>query len=48
MMNEIKSHSNGEPTDSDWMQLAMQVRFHPEAEQGILTIVDRDPYAPTH
>ncbi len=40
---EVKSHANGEPTDSDWVQLAGQVRFHPDAEdRGMLMVVDRE------
>lgn len=40
---EIKSHANGEPTASDWIQLAGQVRFDEDADgAGALTIADRD------
>lgn len=39
---EIKSHAGGEPTESDWVQLAGQTYYHPEAESGLLIIVDRN------
>lgn len=39
---EIKSHADGEPTDSDWVQVAGQAHWHEEAESGWLMIVDRD------
>lgn len=39
---EVKSHASGEPSDSDWVQLAGQTHYHPEAESGILMVVDRD------
>ena len=40
---EIKSHAGGEPSEHDWIQLAGQVMYDPEADgAGLLMIVDRD------
>lgn len=41
---EIKSHFDGEPMDSDYVQLCGQIHFDPDVDDnvGVLVVIDRD------